>query len=187
MKNIPPTLFVLTLVLATSFATNALAQSDQSGPLYTAHQYSRAELISLDSFDEPPLKFKWNVADISQIPVSARMDFVLTLDTDANTVINFFEQQSKKNAPVATLQPNVLPFESNRDLIVMGRSLNATPARFTLGGTGTHRFVIDVSADGTKTKIVVQNSMDNQIFSGVVPPRAPMTPKDANPVRFLWN
>lgn len=187
MKNIRPLLSLLTLLLATSFATDALAQSDPSDPLYTAHQYSRAELISLDSFDQPPLTFKWTLADITQVPVSARMDFVLTLDADAQTVLNFFEQQSKANAPVATLHPKVLPFETNRELIVLGRSLNATPARFTLGGTGTHRFVIDVSADGTQTKIVVQNTMDNQIFSGVVPPRAPMTPKDANPVRFLWN
>lgn len=187
MKNIRPTLFVLTLALGTLFATNAMAQSPQTGPLYNAHEYSRAELITLDTYDAPPIEFQWNVTEVSQTPANLRMDFVITLDVDADTVIAFFDGQSKKNAPVATLQPSTLPFESDRDLVVIGRSLNATPARFTLGGTGTHRFVIDVSAAGAQTKVVLKNRIRNQLFSGTVPPRALMTPKDANPVNFLWN
>lgn len=187
MKNIRPTLFVLTLALGALFATNAMAQSPQTGPLYNAHEYSRAELITLDTYDSPPIQFTWDVANVSQTPVNLRMDFVITLDVDADTVIAYFNEQSKKNAPVATLQPNILPFESDRDLVVIGRSLNATPARFTLGGTGTHRFIVDVDADGAQTKIMLENRIRNQLFSGTVPPRASMTPKDANPVNFLWN
>jgi hypothetical protein len=35
--------------------------------------------------------------------------------------------------------------------------------------------------------LVLQNIMVGQLFSGVVPARAPFTPKGAEPVNFLWN
>lgn len=202
MRNIRSALFILTLAAGTLFATSAAAQStglsgvgqggggdnfDANAP-YTAKEYSRSELINLGTFDTPPIQFKWDVMEVRQKPVGARMDFVITIDASLDSVISFFEGQSKKNESVATLQPNILPFESNRDLIVIGRSRNATPARFTLGANGgTHRFTIDVSADGAQTKVVLQNIMISQLFSGVVPSRAPMTPIDAKPVNFLWN
>ncbi|AWV91255.1 hypothetical protein [Bradymonas sediminis] len=197
MKNIRPVLFVLILALTTLFATNAMAQSRLSGTgqggstsaqaYYTGYSYSRAELISLGTYDTPPVAFVWDVLDVSQTPVNSRMDFVLTLDADVDTVIGYFDAQSKKKQPVASLQPNILSFVSDRDLIILGRSINETPARFTLGGAGTHTFVIDVSADGAKTKVVLMNSVRAHLFSGVVPPRAPLTPVGANPVGFLWN
>ncbi len=181
-------LSVLVATVMTLAATSAFAQDAE--PAYTPHRYSRAELINFGAYDTPPLKFNWTVEDVQQKPVANRLDFVLTVDANFGEVVDTLKKAYLANKEVAQLAPGVLPFQTKRALKVIGHTDvdNTDPARFTLGGKGmSRRFVVDISSKGTKTQITIENVMHGQLYSGLVPSRAPFKPSGAKPVHLLYN
>lgn len=181
-------ILLLTLTILLSSASAALAQGPGPEKPYAPHTYSRDELITLGTYDAPPIQLKWRLVETRQIPVHDRLDFVLTFDENSSAVIDFLRKSFRERTGVGTLVPGVLPFEMDRELRVIGQGVDNLPARFTLStAQAVHRFIIDVEARGGQTEVIVHNLMTAQLFSGVVPARAPFTPRGAAPVRFLWN
>lgn len=181
-------ILLLTLTILMSSASAALAEAPARGKAYSAHTYSRDELITLGSYDAPPIQLTWQLVDARQIPTHDRLDFVLTFNESSTTVIDFLRKSFRERTSVGVLVPGVLPFEKDRELRVIGQGVDDLPARFTLSTSqAIHRFIIDVETRGAQTDVVVHNVMTAQLFSGVMPARAPFTPRAAAPVRFLWN
>lgn len=187
MRKMRSTIFVACVVLMSLGATSALAQSSGLDEPWTGQTYPREELINLGSYDSLPVKFPWKVVEERQVPVDSRLDFVLTLDEDPQEVLQQLEDAADNRRQVATLAEGAVPFQRNGELRVLGHSVGDTPVRFTLGGDGSYRFQIEVSAEGAQTQLVLRNFIMAELFSGVVPARAPFKPRSADPVNFLWN
>jgi hypothetical protein len=176
-----------TTLLLMMVASPAMAQSSAE-VAHTPKVYPRAELINFGTYDKAPLTFEWPVVDVRQEPIGNRLQFVITLDVDLTSAVDFFEGAFADQDPVATLAPGVLPFNTERDLVVVGHSASGNPASFTLSGTGTtRRFTIKLTGEGSKTVVTLDNRMSSQLFSGVVPPRVGFQPAGASVVNFLYN
>ncbi len=181
-------LFVAALALAFVGLSSPAAAQSPDEPLHTPHHYSRSELINFGTYDEPPVNFEWETLDVRQEPVRDRLDYVFTVDVDLPTAIEFFESAYVEQTPAATLAPGVRPFQSERELKIVGRTKGVDPARFTLGSRAmTGHITIDVSQEAGQTVIIVQNMVMSRLFSGLVPSRAGFMPASAKPVPLLWN
>ena len=180
-------LFSFGLLAMTLSASPGFAQDEKP---YTPHQYSRSELINFGTYDQPPLRFEFDTIDVKQRPEEHHVDFVVTLDADFQTVIEFFEDAYANRAPVATLASGVMPLQSNRDVVILGKlhPKPNEPVRYTLGHKKmTQRISVDIADAGGKTTITMKNLVMSRLFGGVVPSRVGFKPQGAEAVGLLYN
>lgn len=190
MTTRAPLFSVCLVLLITLSASAGFAQSPAAadGAPYTPHKYSRSELIQFGTYDEPPIAFNWQVSDVRQKSQDNRLDFVITVDADMPTVVNFLEEGYRDQKPVARLVDDIMPFTPSRELLVVGHNTTSGTKRFTLSSTGmTRRFVLDIHPAGAQTELVLQNVVLSRLFSGLVPARAAFSPRSAQPVHLLYN
>jgi hypothetical protein len=180
-------LFLFCLVPMTFLATVSFAQD---GKPYTPREYPRSELIDFGTYDSPPLEFDFEMIDVKQQPEDTHVNFVMTLNADYATVVNYFKDAYTNQTPAARIAPGIMPFQTARELVVVGHtSVDPTAqAGFTLSGKEmTRRFTIEVNDDAGKTILTMKNIVMSRLFSGVVPARTGFKPAGAKPVGLLYN
>jgi hypothetical protein len=180
-------LFLSCLLVSMTLTSVGFAQD---GAPYAPHQHSRSELINFGTYDSPPLEFDLKVVDVKQQPDGPHLNFVVTVDDDFASVVEFFQNAHREQTPAARLAPGIMPSQSTRELLVVGHSTvdGASPWGFSLSGKQmSRRFSVDVSDEGGKTVLTMRNLVISQLFSGVVPARVGFKPAGAKPVGLLYN
>ncbi len=175
-------LFFVALLLAP-----AAAFADDDAP-YSPKIIPVDELIVADRFDSAPLVFPWDEISSDRVASRSRMDFEIIYDIDYDTARETLTENYRAAEDFVALQPGALRYTEINILRIRGLQLGDDSGRITVGHPDLEpTFTVDVEADGSRTRFVIQNSTRSRQFSGFVPARSDSTPIGADPIPFRWN
>ena len=155
---------------------------------YSPAEFSIDDLIVTEQFDSTPISFPWSQVSESRTTDGARMDFELIYDVDYDTALQTFTEAYMEGEDVITLEPHALKYASVEGLRPIGLQLGEIEGRITVGHPEIEPyFIVDLEADGNRTRFVVHNFTRARQFSGFVPSRVDFHPVGADPIPFRWN
>lgn len=176
---------VSVLLILVFFASPVAAEEDAP---YAPAKFSVDELIVTEQFRSTPLSFPWDRVSENRTTDGARMDFELIYDIDYDTVRKTLKEAYAAGEDVITLEAHAVTYTDVEQLRPMGVQLGEIEGRLTVGHPELEPyFVVNLEADGNRTRIVVQNFTRARQFSGFVPSRVGFQPADAAPIPFRWN
>lgn len=156
---------------------------------YAPHITPAHQLIITERFSAAPLDFPWEQISTDRVANRrGRMDFEVIYDIDFATVGELLRENYSNAEDFVHLRPGALRHTQVTLLRIAGMELGEERGRITLGHPDMEPvFIVELEADGPRTRVVINNSATARQFSGFVPARAGFRPMGAATIPFRWN